>query len=211
MSETTTPVQRGVVWRVLRYEMVMWRSLYRWVLRRPGPGGKPFPYVGVITPVLWAFIVVSAIEVPVVHLLVPWDGMRQVLLIAGVYGVLWMIGMLASYKVHPHTVDDAGLHVRAGGTVHALVPWEAIDTVRRRRRAYEGSRTVRGEGDGPERVLAAVIGSQTTVDVVLSRPLPLLAFRGDPEPVGEVRLFADGDEALAARLRSGIHERRTTS
>jgi hypothetical protein len=200
---------RRLLWRVLRYELVMWRSLYRWVFRRPGPTGEPFAYAGAVTPVLWAFIVVSAIEVPVVHLLVPWPAVRLPLLLAGIYGVLWMVGMLAAYRVHPHTVDDGGLHVRSGGTVHLWVPWDAVESVRIRRRPYEGARHLRVEGAG--RVLAVVIGSQTMVDVLLSRPLPLLAFRGDDEPVTEVRLFADDEKALVARLRAGLGEHRTAS
>ena len=204
-------VRRSVVWRVLAYELAMWRSLYRWVFRRPGPPGQPFSYVRAIAPVLWAFIVVSAIEVPAMHFLVPWPGIRRLLLFAGIYGVLWMVGMLASYRVHPHTVEDDGLHLRHGATIHLLVPWDAIDEVRIRRRPYEGARNLRVSGEGADRVLEMVIGSQTMVDVRLTRPLPLLAGRGDDEPIGEVRLFADDEKALAARLRAGLGERRAAS
>jgi hypothetical protein len=73
-------------------------------------------------------------------------------LILGIYAELWMIGMLASNRVNPHTVD-----------------------------------------------------------VVLVRPLPLLAGRGDPEPVGELRLFAEGERALATRLCAGAGESRAAS
>jgi hypothetical protein len=200
-----------LLWRVLRYELVLWRSFYRWVLRRPGPPGQPFPYAGAVTPVIWAFIVVSAIEVPVVHLLVPWSAVRPPLLLAGIYGVLWMIGMLAGYRVHPHTVDDAGLHVRSGGAVHVFVPWDAVESVRIRRRPYEGARHLRVLDEEPGRVLAVVVGSQTMVDVALARPLPLLASRGDDEPFAELRLFADDEKALVARLRAGLGDRRTAS
>ena len=201
----------GLLRRALRYELSMWRSLYRWVFRRPGLPGERFPYADVITPVIWAFIVVSAIEVPVAHLLVPWPAVKQVLLVVGIYGLLWMVGMLAGYRVNPHTVDDAGLHIRHGGTVHVFVPWDAIGAVRMRRRSYEGSRSIRVEGEGPERALAFAMGGQTTLDVVLCRPLPLLSFRGDPEPVGVVRLHADDEKALAVRLRAGAEERQAAS
>jgi hypothetical protein len=206
-----TGAQRGVLWRVLRYELVMWRSLYRWGFRRLGPPGRPFSYARAITPVLWAFIVVSAIEVPAVHFLVPWQSVRPLLLAAGVYGVLWMVGMLASYRVYPHTVDDDGLHIRHGGTVHLLVPWDAVAEVRIRRRPYEGVRHLRVSGAGPDRVLEMPIGSQTMIDVVLARPLPLLAVRGDADPVGEVRFFADDEKALVATLRAGLGESRPAS
>jgi hypothetical protein len=204
----TTP---GPIRRALAYEWAMWRSLYRWVLRRPGPPGATFSYFRTLAPVMWAFIVVGAIEIPAVHLLLPWPAAERIAVVVGVYGLLWMVGMMASNRVNPHSLDDDGLHVRLGGTVHVVVPWDAIDTVRTRRRSYEGARSLRVEGQGAERVLSVVVGGQTTVDVVLARPLPLLAPRGDREPVGEVRLFADDEKALSAALRAGVTERRASS
>jgi hypothetical protein len=194
--------------RVLRYELSMWLSLYRWLFRRPGPAGQAFSYFRTLAPVMWAFIVVGAIEIPAVHLLLPWPVAERIALVAGIYGLLWMVGMMASNRVNPHTVDDDGLHVRLGGTVHLLVPWETIEAVRIRRRPYEGARSIRIEDVGEQRVLAVVVGGQTTLDVVLSRPLPLPGFRGDPDPVEGLRLFADDDKALAATLRAGLAERR---
>jgi hypothetical protein len=196
--------------RALVYELGMWRSLLLWVRRRlpaGDAGGQTFGYAQVVTPVIWAFIVVSAIEIPIVHLLVPWPAVRTVLLAAGVYGVLWMIGMLASLKVHPHVVDDVGLRVRNGATVTFAVPWEEIAAVRSRRRSTEGMRSIQVHGEDDGRALSVAVGNQTTVDVVLRRPLPLLAARGDGKPVGAVYLHADDPTALVRRLRAGAPDR----
>ena len=140
--------------RAVGYEIGMWRSLYRWVLRAsPVRGGDAFPYAGVVTPALWGFIGVSAVEIPALHFLLPWEPVRTVALAVGIYGLLWMVGKLASLRVHPHTVDDQGLHVRYGATVGVLVPWAEIAAVRERRRSFEGVRAVRVGGSGPERAL----------------------------------------------------------
>ena len=97
-------------------------------------GADAFPYAGDVTPVLWAFIVVSAIEVPVVHLLVPWESLRLALDVAGVYGVLWMVG-------------PAGL--AADGAAHRgrRRPAGALRCVARPVRALGGHR--RGAGPPP--------------------------------------------------------------
>jgi hypothetical protein len=45
----------------------MWRSLFRWMFRRPvapDAGAKAFGYAAVVTPLLFVFIAVSAIDVP---------------------------------------------------------------------------------------------------------------------------------------------------
>jgi hypothetical protein len=70
----TRTAVRGARW-VIAYELGLWRSLFRWVLRRPvaGRGEHAFGYAGLLTPVFVAFIVVSAIEIPIVHLILPWS------------------------------------------------------------------------------------------------------------------------------------------
>ena len=55
----------------------MWRSLVAWVRRRRpgvGPGDRVFGYAGAILPVLWTFVVLSAVELVAVHLVIPWPG-----------------------------------------------------------------------------------------------------------------------------------------
>ncbi|WP_448627451.1 hypothetical protein [Geodermatophilus sp. URMC 64] len=199
MSAAVAPVRR-----LLAYELGMWRSLYRWVLRRPvAPDGEAFGYAGVVTPVIWAFIGVSAIEVPAVHLLLPWDAVRRVALVLGVYGLLWMVGMLAALKVHPHVLDAGGLRVRNGLSLDVTVPWEQIASVRYRMRSLEGMRNVQVHDDGPGRALSVGVGSQTNVDVVLREPVVLPVRRTAGQPVGELRIYADDARGLVARLRQG--------
>jgi hypothetical protein len=69
-------------------------------------------------------------------------------------------------------------------------------------------RSIRAVEDGSDRVLAVVVGSQTTVDVALRRPLTLLASRGNGTPFTAVRLFVDDDDAVVTRLREGLREHR---
>ncbi|MGY1810537.1 hypothetical protein ACI8AF_24470 [Blastococcus sp. SYSU D00669] len=197
-----------LAWTALVYELGMWRSLFRWVTRRPAvSSGTAFPYAGVVTPVIWAFIVVSAIEIPVFHLLVPWETVRFVVDLAGVYGLLWMVGMLAGLKVHPHVVEDGGLRVRNGTAVDVLLPWTDIASVRLRTRSLEGMRNIQVAGEGPGRALSVGVGSQTAVDVELREPRVLPVRRTGGEPVAVVRLYADDAQALAARLRAELSAR----
>jgi hypothetical protein len=200
----------STVRRLLAYEWGMWRSLYRWVLRRPAAEGEPFAYAGVVTPVIWVFIGISAIEVPAVHLLLPWDVVRRVALVVGIYGLVWMVGMLAALRVHPHVIDEEGLRIRNGLSVDLRIPWEQIADVRHRMRSLEGMKHVQVDGDGAERALSVGVGSQTVVDVVLREPIVLPVRQTGGEPVGEVRLYADDAKRLVARLREGPARPRPT-
>ena len=197
---------RELAGHAVAFEVGVWRSLARWVRRRPDvpAGAEAFPYVSAAAPVLWTFVVLSAVEIPLVDWLLPWPPARVALLVVGVWGLLWMVGLLGAMHVHPHTVDDAGLRVRNGFSVDARVPWEAIAAVRVRRRSVEGSRTVVVAEEGGRRAVSIAVVASTQVDVELRTPLVLPLARTGGAPVDEVRLAADDPAALVRRLRAGM-------
>ncbi|MEV0809165.1 hypothetical protein [Micromonospora sp. NPDC050200] len=194
--------------RAVAYEIGMWRSLHRWLLRRPltlPPGAEAFSYVGVVKPILGVFIGLSAIEVPIFDLIlsrtVPWQWVRQVVLGLGIWGLLWMIGLFASLRVHPHVLDADGLRVRNGASVDIALPWTAVAAVAARYRSLPSSRTVQVEQGDAGPILHVATGSQTSVDVVLREPLTVALPKGPSAPVSEIRLYADDPDALVALAR----------
>ncbi|TYB39148.1 hypothetical protein FXF50_07825 [Micromonospora sp. AP08] len=193
--------------RAVAYEWGMWRSLARWVLRRPypvAPGAETFAYVGVVQPILGVFIALSTIEIPVLDLIlrhtVGWPTVRHAAIGLGVWGVLWMVGLLASLRIHPHVADDTGLRIRNGVSLDVMIPWSAIARVEARYRSLPSSRAVQYDPDDPA-VLNLGVGSQTAVDVALREPLSVRLPKGPSAPVREIRLYADNPKALVTRAR----------
>ena len=191
--------------RLLMAELRSYGALADWVLRRPDvpPGALGFRYVGAVLPVLWAFIVVSTLEVVIVHVVVPWPTVRLVLDVLGVWGVLWMLGLTASLTVKPHLLDDAGMRIRNGVATDVTVPWDAVAGATVRRRAREKSRPVQLDRDGDTSVLNVVVASQTTVDVPLRRSL-VVALPSGPETVTAIRLHADDAQGLVSAVRARL-------
>jgi len=185
---------RFVFW----YEWSMWRSLYQWLFRRPlvrETGAKTFGYARLQTPVLIAFMVVSAIEVPILHLVLPWRTVQVISLVLGVWGVIWMIGILAILRVHPHVVAPSGLRVRNGLSVDIAIPWEAVAEIRLRNRTLEPGQKQPGE---------LPISNFTNVDVTLREPLALPVPKGNKEPSTSFRFYADDADELVAHARTFV-------
>jgi len=194
--------------RALKYEINMWVSLYRWVFRRPvsrEPGARAFGYARSVTPVLIVFIVVSAIEIPIVDLLLPWEGARVALLAAGFYGLLWMIGMLASLRVSPHVVAASGLRIRANGGLDITIPWDHIRSIQVSNRMMEKGRSLIYEGS----VLHIAVGKQTNVDIAFRYPTVLELPRGDTPELSELRVAVDDPADLVAAAREFLPARPT--
>lgn len=198
----------SLVRRAWAYELGMWRSLFAWLLRRPAvrsPGAEAFGYLGPVRPMLTVLIVLSAVEIPILDLIlsrtVPWRPVRYLALVLGGYGLLWMIGLFAAMRVNPHVVDDSGLRIRSGTTVDLTVPWEAVQAVQSRYRSLDSSRTVQVEHAGPAAVLSVATAGQTSVDVTLHQPTVIALPNGAREPVTAVRFYADDSDSLAASAR----------
>ncbi|MBU2664302.1 hypothetical protein KOI35_12435 [Actinoplanes bogorensis] len=192
----------SVLRRAAAAEAATWRNLASWVCRRPVPlhGGQAYGYLGVVKPILGVFLGLSIVEIPVLDLIVkhvvPWGPARLIMLVISVWGLLWMLGFLAGMIRHPHLVLADGLRVRMSSSVDVTVPWPDVESVRKRYRSMPSSRAVQLE-DG---ALHIVVGSQTSIDVRLRRPIVFDVPRGG-EPVQELRLYADDADGLVRAAR----------
>lgn len=179
-------------------ELRFWVCLYRWVTRRPlslADGEQPFGYTKAAMPVIWVFIFVSIIEIPAVHVLIPWEWLRIVMLLISIWGLEWMFGLVASLKTNPHTVGPAGLRLRNGVTLDLTVPWELIDSVRTIREFPESNRQLIETDTGP--MLQLVQGNQVNLLLTLKEPT-VVQLRACQAEVSHIRLYADDPVAFAA-------------
>jgi hypothetical protein len=185
--------------QLLRWERDGWRSLARWVRRRPDvePGARPFGYHGATLPLMIVFVVVSALEVVAVDVIVPWSPawlwLRITLLVVGIWGVTFALGMVAGVLVHPHTVGPEDVRIRSGPRVDVRVP--AVERARAARRTRDG-RSVQVE-DG---ILYLPAASQTTVELVLPAPLAVELPTG-PATISAIHLHADDAAGFARAVR----------
>lgn len=196
------------IWKLVRFvvlfEIALYQSLFRWVTRRPDvpAGATPAAYVGAMSVLLWAFIIGSAIELVALHLVLPWERVRLVADIVGIWGLLWMLGFAATNHVHPHLLVAEGLRLRSGHSVDVEVPWDAVERIGTRERSLERSRTVQVH-DG---VLSVAVASRTNVDIRLSRPITVPVGKETAE-VTEVRFFADQPRPLARQASERVSAR----
>ena len=139
-----------------RFEVNLYKSLFRFVTRRPDvpAGSTGVRYVGAVSVLLWAFVIGSAVELVVLHVILPWEKVRLVADIVGIWGLMWMLGFTASHYVYPHLVGADGLRLRSGHHVAVDVPWDAVAGASTRERSVDGSKSLmyaRRRAPGPGR------------------------------------------------------------
>lgn len=205
----------GVAWRALigramKLEKHMYASLARGIARRPAipEGARGFRYDASVNLVLIVLAVLSIIELVVVDLLVHrWLYVRVPLLVLGIWGAVWMLGLLFAHTMRPHTVGPDGISVRDGLDLDLDFSWDDIHSVAIQRRTYPPkSARVLIVDDVPTLVVA--VSDQTNVRVVFEQPktvvLPGHSPKGGMHTVAAVRLWADEPRELLDEVKKHL-------
>src|SRR3712207_6823415 len=184
-----------VVLRLVRAEVGVVCALW-WVVRRRSdvaPGDVPLPYAGRFRLVLGALTVLGALETVVVHVLLPWETARWVLLAVSLYALVWVLGSGLLLFQHPHLLRDDELVLRFRYLRPVAVPLAGLFGVRR------------GGVPGRGRVLpqeGAVPGLRVMGDPDLELPfVPPVCVAGQGEPVARVAFWVDDPQAVVRLLR----------
>lgn len=178
-------------------ELRVYSSIGRAIMRKPAiaQGAIGIGYHRPVLTVLIIFIVLSAVEIPIIDLIVhPWPSVRIGFLVLGIWGLTWMVGLMCAMLLRPHTVGAEGVRVRAGLEIDVFVPWDAVASVAIRHRVDEPkSPRIATTEDGSE--YAERMQNETNIEIELERPyavrLPGLRPRGGEHLVTTVRLWAD--------------------
>jgi hypothetical protein len=214
MTTTASNTCRRTWWQWLGYgikratlaELHGYQSIYRFVLHRPRVpvGAVGFSYHRPILAILIVFIAVSAVEVAVVDLIVSrWPRIRIPFLVVGIWGLVWMLGLLFGMLTRPHAIGPDGLRIRYGAETDIPLAWERIDSVAiRKRTAPEKEPKVTVDADDAAS-LHLRINNETNLHIELDRPTAVRLPSGI-ETVSTVTLHADDPQGFLNEVRRHI-------
>lgn len=213
-SVVTTPERRRpgsrVRWllgRAWAMEIHGYQSIYRFVFRRPRipSGAAAFTYAAPIMSILVVFTVLSAVELVVVDLIVHrWvPAIRVPLLVLGIWGLVWLIGLLLGVLTRPHAVGPDGVRVRFAADLDIPVSWDDVASVGRRRRTRKDNEPALTVDDDGSATLHVRVGDETNLEIVLERDVTVRTTRG-PAVVRRIALYADDPQAYLDEVRRHI-------
>lgn len=179
---------------------MVWRSLFAWITKRSmvEPGALELPYIKAIRTILWVFVGLSALEVPIMDLILrPWPWIRYPFLVLGIWGVVYMIGFVAAYEKLPHTLTDDALTLRAGPLAEYRIPRELISGLKLDQQSYESNKSRQVLGNR----FALLMAGSTSVTVELSSSIPI-EHRGQVHQIDSVSFYLDDPAPLRQALKS---------
>ncbi|MET4159599.1 hypothetical protein [Agromyces sp. PvR057] len=193
--------------RALLVELRIYANIVRFVARRPAvaPGAVGFGYHQPVMTVLVVFIVLSAVEIPVIDLIVHrWPAVRIAMLVLGIWGVTWMFGLLCGYLMRPMTVGPAGIRVRQGLELDVALAWDDIASVARVK-VVDEPKSPRIETTDAARTLVLRMQDETNLRIELERPtvvrLPGHAPKGGDQEITALRLWVDDPKGFLDEVR----------
>ena len=201
-----------LAWEAVLLELALYRSLVRWCARRPDvpAGATPVGHAQLVGPMLWLWIFGSATEVVVVEVVLRqvqtgWAEVVQLpLLVMGIWGLVWMLGLMAAYRVRPHLLTADRLRIRNGARTWVDVPLEAAAITHTVEHELPGTIRSVHHQDG---LLLVGVSSRTNLQLVLSEPTVLRTSKGEVT-ADRVGLWVDEPRAVAETLRTMTATRR---
>ena len=189
--------------RALSMEIGIWASLYRFLFRRPRvpAGAAGFTYHRQVSTILVVFIVLSAVEIPIVDLVVQrWEAVRIGFLVLGFWGLTWMIGLGLGFLTRPHAVGPEGIRVRNGAETDIALSWDDVQSVTLGKHTDEPKAPrVTTDGAG-RRTLWLRMQNETNIEIALERPMVVRLPSGE-ETTDVVRLWVDEPKPFMAEVR----------
>ena len=192
--------------RLALMELRLYAAILPWLLRRKDvpAGAEPWPYAALAAPVLWLWIFGSATEVVVLHLIIPWETVRLVADVISIWGLIWMVGLLAAYRSRPHLLLSDELRVRNGVQHDIRVPTASIrSAVAREVELPSSMRSLDIAGDGDARHVSVGVSGRTNVALTL-HPGTELRTAGGTVPAATLGLWVDEPRAFAAQLNQHV-------
>ncbi|HLL62720.1 MAG TPA: hypothetical protein VK401_06705 [Propionibacteriaceae bacterium] len=207
----TLPATRPTGWRRIGnlarrawfLEIQGYQNTYRFLLRRPRvpAGSAGFSYHRPVLSVMIVFTVLSLVELIVVDVVVRrWSAVRIPLVVLGIWGVTFMLGLLFGMLVRPHAVGPDGIRVRSGPEVDIPLTWDEIYSVTLRKRTIQEKQPKVTVDDQGEATLHLRIMNETNVDIRLDEPTDLRLPHGT-ERVSVVALYAEDPKGFLAEVR----------
>lgn len=201
---------RPLIARAMRLEKHMYASLVRGIMRRPSvpQGARGFRYDASVRLVLIVLVALSIVELVVVDVIVHrWLVLRIPLLLLGIWGVVWMLGLLFAHSMRPHTVGLDGIQVRDGLDLDQALLWDEIHSVAVKKRSHLPKSARVRTIDGLS-TLAVPVSDQTNIRIVLEEPmavtLPGRAPKGGVHRIAAVEFWADEPRLVLSEVKRHI-------
>lgn len=159
----------------------------------------PFGYTKGTLVMPAVLLVLCMGELLVVHLVVPWQWLRLVLLVLTVWGTLFILGFFASRAVNPHFISAGALHLRWGHKKVLTTPLTNILSAQR----HTNHTHVQPFAQGERMVLTQFRGANVRLRLEepveahppLSKKDAIAGFKAS-----EVQLYVDDPDALLTAL-----------
>lgn len=190
---------------VIAIEIKVWHCLWLWASRRKKLGVNEFSYHrrSTVGPLLLVVFITTPVEILLFELLLPWDWLKILLVIAAVYALLWVLAFYASLIVLPHRLGARALLIQNGFMARAELPYDQIESIAaQRKRPPDGSEGLKSVAK--ENAAYLTVGGRTDVSVRLKTPGSVEGFLRSTPPVQTIHLAADDPERLVNELKARL-------
>lgn len=152
-----------------------------------------------VVTLIVALVIVESI---VIHLAVPSQFWRILLLVLSIYALLLLIGFYTSIKVNPHLLTPRGLEIRRGHRFVCEIPWENLARAKKAGPGQGGDIIINEDGEVRLPVL-----SEVNVRLEMDPPVSAEDLHKGRVDVTAVEIYCDDRNSFLDSVAEAWHSR----
>lgn len=172
------------------------------IFRRPfvPAGGQAHTGYKNLRTVVFLILGLVIVEIVVVHLAVPSQFWRLLLLVLSIYALLLLLGFYTSVKASPHILTPRGLELRHGNRFVCEIPWENLSLAKKASPGQGGDVIISEDGEARLPVL-----SEVNVRLEMQPPVPAEDLHKGRADVSSIEIYCDDRKAFLDSVAQARH------
>jgi len=170
-------------------------ALFRWGGAADMPAGsRAFAYHRHLAPMCATLLILSLIEIAVCHLLIGlWSPTAALILsVLSVFGLVYLIGLIKSFRYRPILITVEGVRIRAGLAIDRTIPLERIVAI---------ETAIAGADVGDPATLNAALLAWPNILLRIDPPITRRSWLGPRAPIAAVAFRLDDPDAFVRLLK----------
>lgn len=154
-------------------------------------GGEAHTGYKNLRTVVFLILGLVIVEITVVHLAVPSQFWRLLLLVLSIYALLLLLGFYTSVRANPHILTPRGLELRHGSRFVCEIPWENLALAKKAGPGQGGDIIISEDGEARLPVL-----SEVNVRLEMEPPVPAEDLHKGRVDVSSIEIYCDDRKAF---------------
>ena len=204
-EESLSLIMPSIIAKMCLHEIKIFYCLWIWITQRKHYTNTDFSYHkhSILGSLLIAIVFLTFLEIILFEIFLPILWLKWLLLVASIYGLLWIIGFYASLIVLPHKVSKHGVHIYFGLSLDTFIPFKNLASIEYNKHQWDTASTgiIYTKKNNQ---IALTIDGRTDITIALQSPITVQTILKKYSHVSKIHVAVDNPHLFLEITNSNL-------